>query len=380
MECVETLIVGAGPTGLFLAAGLLRHGRDCVVIERASEPSAHSKALAIMPGTMELFELAGIAQGFVRAANRIDAVRFVTPRREAYVPFHDIRSAYNYIAILPQWKTQELLAARVCELSGEIRYGWTLNDLRERDGAIYAVIETPDGTREICTRYVIGCDGVNSTVRELVGIEFRGVSYPGTALLVDTVLRTNVPANEARVHVGDAGVVTMFPMSESFRRIVVIAPHEVLPEHATRPWLADRLRRAGYDAEIDEPAWSNSFRVHRRVANAMRRGNVFLAGDSVHTHSPVGGQGMNIGLHDAWHLVAKLHRVLSGDAAEVLLDEYERERLPVARAVVRRTHVLTRALAHPHPFLRAARERIAPAIAGLPVVYKPMLRRLSLTA
>jgi 4,5-epoxidase len=222
---------------------------------------------------------------------------------------------------------------------------------------------------------------VRSTVRALARVEFRGRSYPGSALLADTLVNTSVPLNEARVHMNASGVVTMFPMSESLRRIVVIAPHETLPEDADVGWLQQRLHAAGYnDVEIDACVWSNTFRVHRRVARAMRRGRIFLAGDSAHTHSPVGGQGMNVGLHDAWNLAHKLSCVLSGEAHASLLDEYERERLPVARSVVRRTHVLTRALAHPNVLVRMARERIAPAIAGTPLVYRPVLKRLSLTA
>jgi 2-polyprenyl-6-methoxyphenol hydroxylase-like FAD-dependent oxidoreductase len=218
-------------------------------------------------------------------------------------------------------------------------------------------------------------------VRRLSGIAFPGKTYPGTALLADALIRTSVPGNEAHVHVHRAGVVTMFPMDERLRRIVVIAPGESLPQSADRMALQARLRAAGYtDSSIDEIVWSNAFRVHRRIAPAMRAGNVFLAGDSVHTHSPVGGQGMNIGLHDAFNLSGKLARVLSGDAPESLLDAYERERLPVARAVLRRTDVLTRALAGTNPLVRLTRERIAPALAGLPIVYGPVIRRLSLTA
>jgi len=380
-ESVETLVVGAGPVGLFLAAELRRRGRDCMIAERAPSPSAHTKALAIMPGTMEMFELAGIAQRFADAANRIDGVRFVTPRRSAYVPFRDIPSAYNYVSILPQWKTQALLAARFAELGGEVRYGWALVHLHQRADGVEASLDTPEGPRTIRARYLVGCDGVGSTVRDLAGVQFRGGTYPGTALLTDTLLRTSIPASEARVHVNRSGVVTMFPMSGDFRRVVVIAPREVLPQSAARDWLQERLHAAGYtDVEIGEPVWSNGFRVHRRIASAVRRGNVFLAGDSVHTHSPVGGQGMNLGLRDAWSLAERLAAVLAHGAPQTLLDGYERERLPAAKAVLRRTHTLTRALAHPHPFMRIARERIAPAIAGFPAVYVPMIRRLSLTA
>lgn len=380
-ESCETLVVGAGPSGLFLTSELYRLGRQCVLVERANAPSSYSKALAVMPGTMELFERAGIAQAFAAAANRIDGVRFVTPRGSAFVPFGSIRSAYNYVSILPQWKTQELLAARLAQLGGAVRYAWSLTALRDRGDGVEATLQSPLGTRTIRARYIVGCDGIHSTVRQEAGIAFEGSSYPGAALLADSVVRTCVPANEARVHVSGGAVVTMFPISDSLRRIVVIAPREHLPERAEREWLEERLRQAGYpDAYVEKTVWSNGFRVQRRIASAMRRNAVFLAGDSVHTHSPVGGQGMNVGLHDAFDLASKLARVLAGDAPDSLLDAYERERLPVARSVLRRTHVLTRALAHPNPVVRAVRERLAPAIAGLPMVYEPVIRRLSLTA
>jgi 2-polyprenyl-6-methoxyphenol hydroxylase-like FAD-dependent oxidoreductase len=381
MQHVETLVVGAGPVGLFLAAELHRRGRSCMLIERANAPATHSKALAIMPGTMELFERAGIAQQFRTAANRVDGVRFVTPRRSVYVPFDAIRSTYNYVSILPQWRTQALLEARLRELGGVVHYGHTLVSLTPAQTHADALLERAGGVCALRARYVIGCDGIGSTVREKAGIAFTGGSYPGAALLADAMVSTEIPVNEARVHVNARGVVTMFPMDERLRRIVAIAPQERLPEYGDPRWLQERLRDAGYhDARVDATVWSNGFRVHRCIASAMRRGNVLLAGDSVHTHSPVGGQGMNIGLHDAWSLADKLARVLAGDAPEHVLDSYERERLAVARAVVRRTDVLTRALADPNPVLRITRERIAPALAGLPVIYRPMIRRLSLTA
>lgn len=373
MNTVQTLVVGAGPVGLYFASELARRGHECVLIERAAAPSTYSKALAIMPGTMERFEESGVAPAFVEAANRIDGVRFVTPRTSAFVPFRGMRSRYNYVSILPQWKTEELLAAHLREFGGRVLYNHELTDLRATDEGAVVSIRTPAGNREIHARYVVGCDGVYSTVRQCAGIAFEGESYPGTALLADAPVETKIPVNEARVHVDAHGVVTMFPMNEHLRRVVIIAPGEELPSSADRAWLHDRLQRAGYaDARIGEPVWSNAFRVHRRIACAMRRGSVFLAGDSVHTHSPVGGQGMNVGLHDAWCLAEKF--------AEGLLDAYERERLPVAKRVVRSTHALTRVLAHPNPFLRVTRERIAPRIAGLPMIYEPVLRRLSLTA
>lgn len=381
MEPVETLVVGAGPVGLFLAAELQRRGRSCIIVERASCASDHSKALAIMPGTMEIFARAGIAQAFTAAANRIDGVRFVTPRRRAFVPLAGIESAYNYVSILPQWKTQLLLETRLRELGGGVRYAHTLTALRQRPDGVDAYLDTPQGPQRIAARYLAGCDGVYSAVRDLAGIRFSGTTYPGKALLADAIIRTDVPANEARVHVHGNAVVTLFPMGETLRRVVIVSADEPLPECAERDWLQARLARAGYtDTAVERVTWSNAFRVHKRIANAMRAGNVFLAGDSAHTHSPVGGQGMNVGLHDAWNLAAALTAVLAGEAPETSLNSYGRERLRVAAGVLRRTDALTRALAHPSPLARASRERIAPFVAGLPMIYGPVMRRLSLTA
>jgi 2-polyprenyl-6-methoxyphenol hydroxylase-like FAD-dependent oxidoreductase len=330
---------------------------------------------------MEIFERAGIASAFAAAANRIDGIRLVTPRRSVLVTFDHLRTEFKYVSILPQWRTQTILEQRVRELDGEVRYGCTLTALQQQSDGVVATIETPGRQRIVQARYAIGCDGVYSAVRNFAGIAFPGVAYPGTALLADVPVTTKLPANEARVHVYDGGVLTMFPMDARLRRIVAISPGESLPECADAQWLQDRLERAGYeDCIVEPPLWSNAFRVHRRVATAMRAGNVLLAGDSAHTHSPVGGQGMNIGLHDAYSLAAKLARVLHGDAPETLLDTYEHERLPVARSVVRRTDMLTRALLHPHPALRLARETLAPALVRMPVVYRPVIRALSLTA
>jgi 2-polyprenyl-6-methoxyphenol hydroxylase-like FAD-dependent oxidoreductase len=150
-----------------------------------------------------------------------------------------------------------------------------------------------------------------------------------------------------------------------------------LPHVASAGWLQTRLADAGLPVVVTkEPLWSSLFRVQRRVVPRMRSGNIFLAGDSAHAHSPVGGQGMNLGLEDAWALAQSLSSVLHGQADDSAFDDYEARRLRVARAVVRRTDALLRALAHPHPLIGVGRELLAPYVIGMPVVRKRVVRDL----
>ncbi len=377
MNRVDVLVVGAGPVGLFLAGELLRRGHSCIVVERNQTPSTHSKALALMPRTLQVFERAQIADAFLPEINRVTGVRFVTPRRATYVSFANVPTAYPFVSILPQWKTEALLAARVIELGGEILYAHAFERFEQHDSGVRAYVRAGNTTCEIDARYLAGCDGVRSTVREQADISFAGRSYPEHAILADVPVQTDVPVDEARVHITRSGVLTLFPMSARMRRIVVIAPQERLPQFASRLWLQERLTRAGLHQTIaGDPVWSSSFRVHRRVARRMRAGNVFLAGDSAHAHSPVGGQGMNTGLMDAWTLARMLSAVLEGKEPDTALETYEAQRLPVARSVVRRTDLLMQALAHPNPLICVGRELLAPYVVRIPVLRDRMVRRL----
>lgn len=377
MAACEVLIAGAGPVGLFLACELRRRGRSCIIVESRAAPSQHSKALALMPRTFEIFEMAGLRDAFAAAVNPVRRIRFSTARSSAVVGFEQLPTRYPFVGIVPQWQTEAILAARLRELGTPVRYAERLESFVQQPEGIAAQVVTENGRYEIAARYLVGCDGVRSAVRERAGIDFEGNSYPDVAYLADLPMRTEVPPDEARVHVGRREIVTLFPMRESIRRMVVITTQGTAPESIERDGFERRLADAGIDAALTgDPSWSNAFRVHRRIARSMRAGNVFIAGDAAHAQSPVGGQGMNVGLHDAWNLGWKLAQVLAGEASEDLLKTYEIERLPVARDVVARTDALSKLLAHPHPLMRVARELLAPLVA-FPAIRDPLVRRLS---
>jgi 2-polyprenyl-6-methoxyphenol hydroxylase-like FAD-dependent oxidoreductase len=330
-----------------------------------------------MPRTLQLFERAGICETFLAEVNRVHGVRFVTPRGAAYVGFANVRTRYPFVSILPQWKTEALLESSLRRLGGGVRYGHEFVSSRAHERGIRATVRTQRGTYTIAARYLAGCDGAHSAVREESAITFAGRSYKERSLLADAPVESVVPPDEARVHIDRNGMVTLFPMNAVLRRIVIAAPHEALPDRAGRDWLQERVDRAGLRGTIvGEPVWSSVFSVHRRVAQRMRRDCVFLAGDAAHAHSPVGGQGMNVGLEDAWTLAQTLSPVLRGQCSASTLDRYEAQRLPVARTVVRRTDLLLRALAHPNGAMRVGREFLAPYIIRIPVLRNRVVRKL----
>jgi 2-polyprenyl-6-methoxyphenol hydroxylase-like FAD-dependent oxidoreductase len=361
---VDVLIVGAGPVGLFLALQLVRRNVRCAVVERNDGLSSHSKALALMARTLEIFEMAGIVAPFVSAGNRVSSVTFTTPVASTRVELSSIASDYPYVLILPQNTTETLLHDALRAAGGDVAFGWQFETYREEDNVCVAAVSRDGALREIRARYVVGCDGARSTVRTAAGIGFAGRSYAEETLLADVPIETPIPLNEARVYLRDGATLTVFPISAAIRRIVVVAASETLPSAPGREWLQSRIDTHGpADTRVGAPVWTSTFRVHRRVAARLRSGRVFLAGDAAHIHSPVGGQGMNTGLQDAWNLAWKLGYALGRAAPEGLLDSYEAERLPVARAIVAQTDALTKLVAH--PALRTVRERFAPFAARI---------------
>lgn len=371
----DVLIVGAGPTGLTLAAALCARGIAHQVIDRQPQGANTSRAAVIHSRTLEVLEPLGIASRLVERG--LQAQRFtIRDRDRVLVPidFHRLPTRYPFTLMLPQCDTEAVLHTRLQELGGHVHRPRTLVALAQGRDAATATLD--DGTR-VRARYVVGCDGLHSAVREAAGIGFSGGSYAESFVLADVRLEPGgaVPQREVILYFSPAGMVVLAPLADGVHRIVATlddAPAD--PDLALAQALLDARGPQAERALVREVLWGSRFRVQHRVADAYRAGRVLLAGDAAHVHSPAGGQGMNMGMLDALALADALPRALGGD--ESALDRYAAERRPVARQVVAFADRLTR-LATAPAALRGLRNTALAFLARWPAWRRMLAWRLS---
>jgi 2-polyprenyl-6-methoxyphenol hydroxylase-like FAD-dependent oxidoreductase len=374
----DVLIVGAGPVGLFLANECARRGLRWRLVEMHSSQSEYSKALAIFPRTMEIFDMAGVVTPFLEKANRVTSVSISThERRLAHMQFAPQESAYPFIAMVPQDVTEKLLLEELRRKGGDVEYLTTFMEAEQQEDHVNVTLERNGEKITVTARFVVGCDGAHSAVRHALNLSFEGASYDDSFLLADVESNEALPANELQLCPSESGPLAIFPMSATRRRIVATIDK---PEgDAPSLDLVRRIlvQRAPAAFEARSMRWSSYFRIHHRHVGQLREGRMFIAGDAARIHSPFGGQGMNTGLHDVWNLVWKLDLAVRGHAKEQLLDSYGSERLPVIRDVIETTHLLTKAMGTPNRFAQAIRDTVIPMVSRLAPFQHAFVQRLS---
>jgi 2-polyprenyl-6-methoxyphenol hydroxylase-like FAD-dependent oxidoreductase len=374
----DVLIVGAGPVGLFLGNECARRGVRWKLIEERSSQSVHSKALAIFPRTLEIFDMAGLVAPFLQEANRVTAVAVITHgHRLAQMRFAPHESAYSFIAMVPQNVTEDLLLKALQNRAGNVEYETKFLSSSQEADHVNVTVERKGERMNFTARFVVGCDGAHSTVRHGLGLTLEGGEYHDSFMLADIETNDALPGNELQLCPSELGPVAIFPMSAERRRIVatIKEPQGEAPSlELVRKILRDRAP-AGIEARGLH--WSSYFRIHHRNVAHLRVGRVFLAGDAAHIHSPFGGQGMNTGLHDAWNLVWKLDLFLRGHGNESLLDSYEAERLPVIKSVIHTTDTLTKVMGTPNKFVQLLRDAFIPMFSRLAPFQHAFVQRLS---
>ncbi|WP_420035252.1 FAD-dependent monooxygenase [Streptomyces sp. cg28] len=342
----DVLVVGAGPTGLVLAADLARRGVDALLVERAAGLFPGSRGKGLQPRTQEVLYDLGVLDAIRAAGTEYPTMRMwegAEPGQEwdmmersepsDQVPFPDGW-------LIPQARTQEVLHARLRELGGEVRFGAGLTGLAQDASGVTA--ELDDGST-VRARYAVAADGGRSTVRGLLGIGMTGETVDAKPMLVaDVRVTDDAPVPDTHWHVwpkAAEGTVAFCPLPSPdggrvFQLVAQYADESALPD--TSPAGVAKLlasRTVLSEEHVAEVLWASDFRARAALADRFRSGRVFLAGDAAHIHSPAGGQGLNTSVQDAYNLSWKLAAVLAG-APQSLLDSYEEERIPVAADIL----------------------------------------------
>jgi 2-polyprenyl-6-methoxyphenol hydroxylase-like FAD-dependent oxidoreductase len=363
VENIEVLVVGAGPTGLLLAGDLAEAGVSVTVLERrAAEKSNLTRAFAVHARTLEELDARGVADELIATGRRLDNLRLFGSTQ---VELSGLPSRFPFVLITPQFRTEEVLLRRALAAGACVERGVELVELRQDDDAVHVTVRGADGALSARrASYLVGTDGVHSTVRARLGEPFPGTSVVRSMMLADVRL-VEAPPSVLTVDTSDDGFVFIAPYGDDWYRVLAWDRYDQQPDSApvSLEQVRELVRRVlGTDYGMVESSWTSRFHSDERQAPRYRVGRVFLAGDAAHVHSPAGGQGMNTGLQDAANLSWRLVGVLRGWAPPAVLDGYQAERHPVGRMVLRGSHALLRGALMRGRARRAVRSALVGAV------------------
>lgn len=338
----DVIVVGGGPVGLTLACELRLAGLDVLLLERRAERVSNSRGMGMHGRTLEMLGLRGLAPRFRERALPFSIGHFAV--LDTRLDFSVLDPQYGVNLVIPQSVTEELLEARAAELGVRVQRGALVRELWQ-DEEIVSVGGDIDGAAFTArAAWLAGADGGRSLVRQQAGIAFEGHAASVYSMLGDVRLGAPLPG-KAHTVVNQAGVLMVVPMGDAYHRIILIDAQRCREPSQQPPTLEElaegACRVAGYDLQLSDAVWLSRFSDETRLAAQYRKGRVLLAGDAAHIHMPAGGQGMNVGMQDAFNLGWKLAGVVKGEAGAALLDSYDSERRAVGQQLLVNTMAQT---------------------------------------
>jgi 2-polyprenyl-6-methoxyphenol hydroxylase-like FAD-dependent oxidoreductase len=341
----SVLIVGAGPSGLMMAAQLLRHGVQPVIIDTKKGPTNQSKALVVQARSLEIYRQLGIVDEVIKNGNPVMGAALC--HGGAIKASYDLtgigtgQTPFPFMQLYPQAQNERVLLDYLTRNCCPVYWETSLTSITQNEKGVSVTLKNGDTSYNLTSNWLIGADGAHSTVRKQLAIPFEGETYQHNFYLADVELNNSQLNNHyVQLFLEKKGFAGFFPMPGNDKfRIVGNIPQQMADNKDLK--LADVLPHlnqiATYNINIRHEDWFTTYRLHHRMASQFRNERSFLIGDAAHIHSPVGGQGMNTGLQDAYNLAWKLAAVINGQISDFILDSYAAERMPVAKDLLNST-------------------------------------------
>lgn len=381
----DVVIIGAGPTGLSLACQFVRYGIDFVIAEKNEAITPYSKAIGVQARTLEILDQIGLAREAVSRGTIAERARLLTDGEvRGELDFSNIGkglSPFPFVLMLEQSKTEQLLYEYLQSHKRNVLWKTELETFSAADSGIRAHLRSPDGASQIIdAKYLVGCDGPKSLVRQTLGLAFEGSTFERIFYVADVQMDWQFNHDSLHVCFAENSFVVFFPLKGEKRyRIVGVFPEEFDKEAGEILYeeIESRIKtEAKLDLDIQNVEWFSTYKVHTRHVNRFSAGRCFLAGDAAHIHTPAGAQGMNTGIQDGYNLAWKLALVIRGKAGERLLQTYNEERLENAKHLLKTTDRLFGFAAGTDWFMNFLRLNVLPPVAKHILSFEPIRKFL----